>query len=514
MPTAPASAQTTDALLDSLQYRAFRFFWDEANPDLGLVKDRDTPGSPCSIAATGFGLTGICIGIDHGWVTRADGAQRVLNTLNTFWTWPQGTAANGTIGYKGLYYHFLNMNTATREWSSELSTIDTALLFAGIYDVRQYFTQNDPTETQIRALADSITRRADWAWTTNGGFWIKMGWKPETGFNNFGNWVGYNEATIMEIIALGSPTHPVPSFVWTGWSNQFNNQWATHYGQTFLTFPPLFGHQYSHCWIDFRNRRDAFMRSKGIDYFENSRRATYAARGYCIANPGGWLAYSDSIWGLTASDDPLVGYQAHGAPPAMNDNGTITPTAALSSIAFAPEIVIPFVHKMWNTYKAQLWGPYGWNDAFNPTRNWYGPDALGIDQGPILIMIENYRNESVWNRFMTNPEILAGLQVADFQHTGVGVGDLPDAGGLAILSAAPNPFAGRASVRFRLEKAGRVRLSVYDVRGREVARPFAGERAAGTFDVPLDLMDRAPGVYVLRLEGEGGAVEHKIVRAP
>jgi hypothetical protein len=260
------------------------------------------------------------------------------------------------------------------------------------------------------------------------------------------------------------------------------------------------------------------MRTKGIDYFENSRRATYAARSYCIANPGGWLAYSDSVWGLTAGDDPPPAplYQARGAPPAMNDNGTITPTAAISSIAFAPEIVIPFVHKMWNTYKAQLWGPYGWNDGFNPTLNWYAPDVIGIDQGPILIMIENYRNESVWDRFMTNPEILAGLAAADFQHTGVDVGDeVRSPAGLAILSAAPNPSRARSIVRFRLERAGRVRMALYDVRGREVALALDTEREAGTFDVTLDLAPHPAGVYLLRLESAGQvAAEHKIVRAP
>jgi hypothetical protein len=511
----PAAAQSSDALIDSLQYRAFRYFWYEANPDLGLVKDRDTPGSPCSIAATGFGLTGICIGIDHGWITRAEGSQRVLNALNTFWSWPQGTQTSGTIGYKGLFYHFLDMNTGVRTWTSELSTIDTALLLAGILDARQYFNQNNPTENQIRALADSINRRVDWNWTKNGSFWIKMGWKPESAFSEFGNWVGYNEATIMEILALGSPTFAVDTTTYVAWSNQYPGKWATYYGQTYLPFAPLFGHQYSHCWIDFRNRPDAFMRTKGIDYFENSRRATYAARAYCIANPFAWPGYSDSLWGLTASDDPQVGYQAHGGPPSTNDNGTITPTGAISSIAFAPEIVIPFIHKMWNTYKTQLWGPYGWNDAFSPRFNWFGQDALGIDQGPILIMIENYRNGSVWNRFMTNPEILTGLFRAGFRHNGVGVGDVEVAAGLAILSAAPNPFVARSNVRFSLERAGRVRLSVYDVRGREVARPFAGMKDAGTHDVAVDLSAHPAGVYLLRLESEGGgAAERKIVRAP
>jgi len=496
---APARAIETAALLDSLQHGAFDFFWNEANPSNGLVKDRSTPGSPCSIASTGFGLSAICIGIDHGWVSREDGRARVLTTLDTFWTGPQGPAASGTIGYQGLFYHFLDMNTATRTWSCELSTIDTALLFAGILDAKQYFDTADPLDVQVRALADSITHRANWSFAYNG-IGIRMGWTPEG--TSFGTWVGYNEATILYILAIGSPTHPVPSFSWFTWTSGYN--WSTQYGQTYVTFPPLFGHQYSHCWIDFRSIQDVYMANKGITYFENSRRATLAQQAYCIANPGGWLGYGPEVWGLTASDDPF-GYGAHGAPPPQNDNGTITPTAAASSIAFAPEIVIPTLHRFWDDYQAGLWGPYGFKDAFNLTAGWWATDYLGIDQGPILLMIENWRTGAVWSRFMQDPDVQNGLALTGFgPATSAGRPAAAPAAALRLAQSVPNPFRGSAVVTYRLPAAGPASLVLYDVRGRAVRTLAEGFQAPGDHQATLHGEGLPAGVYYYRLRTEAG----------
>jgi len=509
---AATTSLTTPALLDSLQQTAFNYFWLEANPANGLVKDRSTALSPCSIAATGFGLSAICIGIDHGWITRAQGQQRVLTTLETFWNGPQGSGSTGFIGYKGLFYHFLDMSLATRTWSSELSTIDTALLFAGILDAKQYFDTPDPDDIQIRALADSITQRADWDWARNFGIGIRMGWTPESGFAPFGNWVGYNEATILYILALGSPTHPVPPSIWFTWTSGYH--WNSHYGYTFVEFPPLFGHQYSHCWIDFRFIQDLYMRSVGITYFENSRRATLAQREYCIANPGGHMGYGPDLWGLTASDDPYVGYQAHGAPPALNDNGTITPTAPASSIAFAPEVVIPVLHNLYDTYGTQLWGPYGFRDAFNLGAMWWDADYLGIDQGPVIIMIENYLNQRVWNRFMKEPVIQAGLALATFQPaaiTSVTPGAGAAAAGPALAQSAPNPFRRSAEISYRLEAAGPVRLDLFDVTGRLVRTLEDGERSAGEHRVTLDGTGLPAGTYAYRLEAGGQRIGRKCI---
>jgi hypothetical protein len=257
------------------------------------------------------------------------------------------------------------------------------------------------------------------------------------------------------------------------------------------------------------------MSAQGITYFENSRRATYAQREYCIANPGGFTGYGANLWGLTASDDPPPGdlYLAHGAPPAENDNGTITPTAAISSIPFAPDIVIPVIENLWTNYKSVLWGPYGFRDAFNLAVNpdWYGADVLGIDQGPIAIMIENYRTGRVWNRFMQNPNVVAGLQGAGFNSI-VGVEEPRPGPVTGRLDVAPNPILSHAAIRYQLAREAHVCLTVYDVSGREVARLVDREQDAGAHEAHLDGAELPSGVYRCRLEAGGTTLERVVVR--
>jgi hypothetical protein len=518
-PTGAARAQlTTDALLDSLQHRSFLFFWNEANPANGLIRDRSQPGSPCSIASEGFGLSAICVAIDHGWVTRADGAARVLTSLQTFWNGPQGPDSLGKIGYKGLFYHFLDMNTAVRmaSWDPELSTIDTALLLAGVLDAKQYFSSSEASDVQIRALADSINRRVDWTFVQNpSNKAIRMGWKPgigpTRGFVGFGDWTGYNEAMIMYILALGSPTFPTDTAGWTKWTSTYNWGTTAYWNQNFVIFPPLFGHQYSHCWVDFRSIWDVYMKGKGITYFENSRRATYAQRNYAIINPLHRTAYGDSMWGLTAGDGPM-GYAARGAPPTQNDDGTITPTAPVSSIAFAPEICIPVIRNLYNTYGPSIWGDYGFTDGFNPGRPWWDLDVIGIDQGPMVLMIENYRNASVWLRFMRNPEIQQGLARARFTATTLDVGPGPTVDPSEVLWSDPNPFTERVVLRYRLPEATPVKLSIYDVGGRRVAALVNGIEAGGFHDVNWETRALPGGIYYARLEWSGRSSTRKLVR--
>lgn len=502
-----AAAITEAQLLDELQHRAFLFFWNEANPANGLIRDRSTVWSPASIASTGFGLSAICIGIDHGWVTREDGRARVLTTLNTFWNGPQGSGVAGIIGYQGFFYHFLDMNTGFRTWDSELSTIDTALLEAGIMDCRMYFDTEDPLDIEVRTLADNITNRVNWEFARNFTNGIYMGWKPGTGFSGFGHWVGYNEATILYILALGSPTHGVPETTYNTWTNGYD--WLTYYGTTYVNFPPLFGHQYSHCWIDFRSIQDAYMRTKGITYFENSRRATYAQRSYCIANPFARTGYGANQWGLTACDDP-TGYRAHGAPPAQTDDGTIAPTAPAGSIAFAPEIAIPVLMNFYDSYQTQLWSTYGFKDAFNLGALWWDTDYLGIDQGPVILMIENYLRDGVWGRFMQHPDILLGLQRAGFLAA-TDVVDTPRFSGLALGQSMPNPMRQGATIQYELPADAPVRLLVTDVNGREVARLQEGFQRAGTHRAYLPADGLSNGVYFYRLEANGQALERQCV---
>lgn len=409
----PRTFATDSDFLEFVQKASFDFFWDEANPTNGLVRDRTQTNSFCSIAAVGFGLTALGIGIDHGWITRAEGYERARRTVRTFWELPQGPEASGVGGHRGWFYHFLDMNTGLRFRQVELSSIDSALLFAGMIYAAEYF--NRPEENELRELTGKLLARVDWKWMLNGDKTLTMGWHPETGFIE-ARWRGYNEASILYIIALGVENPALDRDSWTEWTRTYD--WRTSYGYSFVHFAPLFGHQYSACWIDFRNSADEYMRAKGITYFENSRRATLAQRAYCIANPLRHTGYSSNVWGLTACDGPGVkgtfAYMARGAPPPENDDGTIAPTAAGGSIPFAPRECIAALRHMYDTYREKIWHRYGFRDAFNLRHDWWDPDVLGIDQGPILIMAENHRNGRVWDVMNRSKILQRGLNRAGF----------------------------------------------------------------------------------------------------
>lgn len=398
--------------LEYVQQTSFDYFWYGANPANGLIPDRLPTASPCSIAAVGFGLTAIGIGIDHGWISRAQGLARVRTTLSTFLQGPQGPESSGAIGYRGWFYHFLEMRSGVRymPFDTELSSIDTALLMGGVLYSKQFFDGTNAAETEIRTMADAIFNRIDWNWMARQTNVLSMGWKPRAGFLA-ANWIGYNEAMILYLLGLGAGSNPLDVSAWNRWISGYT--WASYYGYSFVPFSPLFGHQYSHCWIDFRHLADAYMHNRNTTYFENSRRATLAQRAYCIANPSHRAGYSSNVWGLTACDGPN-GYAARGAPPGQNDDGTIAPTAAGGSLPFTPEYSISALRFFYSQFRKSIWTAYGFCDAFNLGDEWWGQDVLGIDQGPIVLMIENYRTQKVWRRFMQNPEIQRGLQKAGF----------------------------------------------------------------------------------------------------
>jgi hypothetical protein len=425
--------------VDELQHRSFNFFWETANPKNGLVPDRWPTKSFSSIAAVGFALTAYPIGVERGWVTRKDARDRVLTTLHFFADAPDAATGPGIVQQHGFYYHFLDMESGARFKDVELSTIDTTLLVAGALVCEGYFDGDDPDEKTIRTLADAMYRRIDWAWATQRAPKVSMGWTPEGGFSSY-DWSGYNEAMILYVMALGSPTHPIDAAAWEAFTSTY--RWGTFYGQDYVQFVPLFGYQYSQMWIDPRGISDAYLRGHGIDYFENSRRATLAQRAYAVANPGGWKGYGENIWGLTACDGPLDGtltiggkprsfltYAARGASAVeTRDDGTIAPTAAASSMPFAPEIAAPAIEAMRARADQRLYSKYGFLDAFNPTLTvpaakfgvvdpvlgWVDVDYLGIDEGPIVGMIENYRTGLVWSLMRKNPYIVRGLQRAGF----------------------------------------------------------------------------------------------------
>ena len=432
----PSRAVAWDPFLDSLQERTLRYFL-ETPPASGLAYDRYPSPSPSSIGAVGFALTCQPIAVERGLSRRVEAAQRVRNTLLFLLRVPQGDSRAGTGGYRGFFYHFLDVRNGTRVWNCELSTVDTGLMLMGALFCQSYFDRPDSVEDDIRALADTLYHRVDWIWATNGAEGISHAWWPEKGFNTT-RWRGYDESAFLMLLALGSPTHPVPETIWPFWTEP--NVWAEYQGFEFISFGPMFGHQYSHCWIDFRGIQDRYTRSRGIDYFENSRRATYAQRVYGGRNVDGLRGFSDSIWGLTACDGPydttfsvdgrprrFHSYSARGASFdwVMND-GTIAPTATGGSVAFAPEICIPALKAMRLVHGDSLFRSYGFADAFNPTyvtprspRGWYDPDYLGIDQGPIAIMIENLRSGFVWKVMKRNPYIVRGLRRAGFSGGGL-----------------------------------------------------------------------------------------------
>jgi len=419
---------TDEELLDGLERAAFGYFLGAANPSNGLIADTSRESSPASIAVVGFGLSAYPVAVERGWMTRADAVTRTLAALRFFRDSDQSGGPEAT-GFKGFYYHFLDMQTGARVWRSELSTIDTALLIAGALTAGRYFSADTPAETELRALAEALYLRVDWRWSQGEAATIRQGWKPECGFLNYG-WDGYNESIVLYVLALGSPTHPLACECYETWTTTF--QWENLYGHDFLYAGPLFIHQFSHAWIDFRGIRDRFMREKRCDYFENSRRATEVQREYAQRNPQGFAGYDESCWGLTACDGPsrplpglanarhrLFGYAARGVPYGPDD-GTLAGWAALASLPFAPAMALSAARTMMRRYPEML-AADRYASSFNPTLAsagqgaWVSAGHFGLDQGIVVMMVENHRTELIWRLMRSCPHVVTGLRRAGFR---------------------------------------------------------------------------------------------------
>jgi hypothetical protein len=428
-PTDDLHRLPTDEDFERLQWSTVDYYLRETNPANGLVRDKTEPGAPSSIAAVGMALATFPVAVERDVLPRDLAAKFVLKTLRTFRDSPQGPEPDAT-GHKGFYYHFLDMDTGRRVWQCELSTIDSAFLFAGMLTCAAYFDRDTADEAEVRRLALELFARADWNWARNGGAAVTHGWRPETGFIEH-RWTGYDEALLLYILGLGSPTHPLPPESYAAYCATY--AWKTIYGRELLYSGPLFTHQLSHLWIDFRGLRDAFMRDHGTDYFANSRQATFVHQEYAIRNPLEFTGYGEYCWGLTACDGPgwvkrMVGgverqfydYIARGAPFGPDD-GTIAPWAVVASLPFAPEIVIPTVRHL-GQFDLGMMRPYGFKPSFNvtfavpdsPSGWWVTPYHFGIDQGPVILAVENHRSGLIWDVMRRSPPVVAGLRRAGF----------------------------------------------------------------------------------------------------
>jgi hypothetical protein len=419
----------TDQELMRLQRTTVLYYLHETNPDNGLVRDKTEPAAPCSIAAVGLAMATLPVVVERGVLIRKFAAKIARRRLRSLLDLPQGPGPDAA-GHRGFFYHFLDIESGRRVWDCELSTLDSAFLFAGVLTCATYFDADTEDEAEIRRLADELYGRADWNWARDGGPTLTHGWKPETGFIPH-RYTGYDEGLLLYLLGLGSPTHPLPPESYTAYCGSY--QWKEIYGRELLYSGPLFTHQLSHLWVDFRGIRDHFMRECGSDYFENSRQATFVQQEYAVRNPLQFAGYGEHCWGFTACDGPgwvkrtvngierqFFDYIARGAPFGPDD-GTVAPWVVVASLPFAPEIVIPTL-RHFGRLNLGLTAPYGVKPSFNQTFTvddsqtgwWVTPYHFGIDQGPVVLMIENYRSGLIWDIMRRCPALLAGLRRAGF----------------------------------------------------------------------------------------------------
>ena len=397
-PVPASSSLRDDPLLEELERGNFRFFWEQANPETGLVRDRCNVRQPnksdlASIAATGFGLTALCIGEKREFITRAAGQARVLDSLRFIW--------KKLPHHRGFFYHWADINTGQRIWDSEVSSVDTALLLCGILTCRQHFMH-----PEIHELESEIYNRVDWNWLSEDTPVLPHGWTPESGFLQY-RWDDYSEMMMMYLLGLGSEVHPLPAKAWDSWKRStFEYNGIRYIG----SFAPLFIHQYSQAWFDFRGKRDRYA-----DYFKNSIIATDVHRRFCLDLAKQFPDYGDDLWGITASDS-AKGYAVWGGPPSTGPiDGTIVPCAAGGSLPFQPDQTMRVLRNIKDRYGQKTWSDYGFVDAFNPLTNWYDTDVIGIDTGITMVMVENARTAFVWDTFMKNPEAKRAMERAGFK---------------------------------------------------------------------------------------------------
>ena len=398
LPPATYLSPGDDTFLEQMENANFQYFWEQCDPKTGIVKDRCNVRSSDksvlgSIAATGFGLTALCIGEKRGYISYAQARDRALAALRFLW--------KKMPHERGFYYHWANISTGERLWQSEVSSVDTSILLCGILTCRQYFEHSE-----INQLAHEIFNRVDWTWLSEDTRILPHGWTPEGGFLQY-RWDSYSEMMMMYLLGLGSSSHPLPEQAWDAWKRTTFEFDGIHY---IGSYAPLFVHQYSQAWFDFRGKRDKYA-----DYFQNSILATDVHRRFCLGLANKFPDYSDNLWGITASDSEH-GYEVWGGPPSTGPiDGTVVPCASAGSLPFLPGPVMRVLRTIQYRYGAGTWSRYGFVDAFNPRTNWYDSDIVGIDSGISMVMSENARTAFVWDTFMKNPEAQRGMERAGFK---------------------------------------------------------------------------------------------------
>ena len=412
-PSAPALKSADQTFLEDYAKRCFRYFWEQANPHTGLCMDRarmngdPSGGNVGSAASTGFGLTAMCIGAAHGWISHAQARNRVATTLHFLWS--------RAFHDHGWYYHFMDASTGARRLNSEISSVDTAFLMAGVLTAAEYFS----TDREIRTLAKQIFERVDFQWMLAGNrYLLSHGVQPGSGFIDL-HWSYYCEASLLYLLGIGAPHRPLSTDSWYAWTRPK----ITYDKWTFVSGGALFTHQFSHAWVDFRHQIDGDP--SNIDYFLNSQIATFAHRDFCISLRSKYTAYGPNMWGITVSDSP-IGYVSWGGPPYDGPiNGTLVPCAAAGSLMFAPQICLPVLQAMHDTYGDKVYQRYGFTDAFNPNwhdkKLWVNPDVIGIDLGISLLSIENLLTGNVWRWFMRNQYVQTGMERVGFQLSTPGI---------------------------------------------------------------------------------------------
>ena len=420
-------------MLDRLLRETFDYFLEEVEPTTGLIPDSTQPDSPVSITVLGLALSAYVVAAERGLISRGSAMKRTLAILRFMHQGKQDTSEDA-MGYQGLFYHFIDRHTGARAWASEVSTIDTAIFIAGALSSAHYFERNHIGESEIRRLAEALYARVNWQWAQNGQSTLCHGWKPESGFLPYRWDRQYNESQILYVLAMGSPAFPIGEEGYRQWTSTF--QVRELYSQRYIYAGPLFIHQMSQLWLDMKGICDDATRAAGFDYFENSRRATYAQREYAIANPLGFAHYGEHCWGMTASDGPgpatlelngrkrdFYGYIARGAPGDIDD-GTVSPWGVVASLPFAPEIVLGTIrHAIERLHLKSKKRIYGFDASFNPTfpdrrhnpNGWVSPWRFGLNQGPIILMIENFESGLIWKTMAKCEYIAKGLKRAGFK---------------------------------------------------------------------------------------------------